>query len=186
MPLGCHCMHFDTFKDRAPRCAFDTFKDWRPQPASKFARRTLRILTAGHPGPSIYKDRGRVGHRRRSQGSLSAHQGSCTGGLGLRNNRSRTTDLTYIARYDPFFVDFCHFPYKISVYSSDGTGTPTAASLLKSGVSDTPTHRLNCREELDVIPELNHINDRRFSAPHHTPPLRIFGIVVKNLCLSSD
>ena len=88
--------------------------------------------------------------------ALSA-PGQLQSGLGLRNNRSRTTDLTYIARYDPLIVDFCHFSYKISVYSSDGTGTPTAASLLKSGVSDTPTHRLNwnCREELDVIPELN-------------------------------
>ena len=58
----------------------------------------------------------------------------------------------------PGRVDFGTFLCFFSGTSGNAYATPTEAPLLKSGVPDTPTHPLNCLDELGA--QLEHNNYR--------------------------
>ena len=82
----------------------------------------------------------------------------------------KTTGLgpwTYLL--SPSMVDSGAFWHKTSGTSDDAYAAPTEASLLESGVPNTPTHPLNYPEELGAQLELkNYLVYFQHSAPHIT------------------
>ena len=76
----------------------------------------------------------------------------------------KTTGLgpwTYLP--SPDMVDSAAFWHKTSGTSDDAYAAPTEASLLESGVPNTPTHPLNYPEELGAQLELIRISSCTFN-----------------------
>ena len=79
----------------------------------------------------------------------------------------------------PSMVDSGAFWHKTSGTSDDAYAAPTEASLLESGVPNTPTHSLNYPEELGAQLELKnylvyfqHSVSTRGPSTHTVPPAR--------------